>query len=157
MEKSLQLKYSKTLKLSNPLIKNVRREDLEEFPLTAESMENYIEEKGYQPIGPLIQYARPYVNENNEIDMELKIILQASNYINNVSEGYEMKPVIRIANCMYCRYTGPENMLKDAYDKMNSIAFEEDIPLKGDKYIIFVENNEEEGYIVVEVFMERND
>lgn len=48
MEKSLQLKYSKTLKLSNPLIKNVRREDLEEFPLTAESMENYIEEKGYQ-------------------------------------------------------------------------------------------------------------
>jgi hypothetical protein len=41
---------------------------------------------------------------------------------------------------MYCRYIGPEEKLKFAYDKILLTAFEEDIPLKGDSLIpLFVD------------------
>ena len=58
---------------------------------------------------------------------------------------------------MYCRYTGPEEKLKFAYDKIQLTAFEENIPLKGDSYTIFVDKNEEDETIVADVFMERTD
>jgi hypothetical protein len=54
---------------------------------------------------------------------------------------------------MYVRYTGPEEKLKFAYDKIALTAFEDDIPLKGDSYTMFVDRNEEEDTIVAEVFM----
>lgn len=56
---------------------------------------------------------------------------------------------------MYARYNGEESKLKFAYDKMNLIAFEEDIPLKGDSYTIFVNTNDDG--LIVDVFMERAD
>ena len=54
---------------------------------------------------------------------------------------------------MYVRYTGPESMLKFAYDKIHLTAFEEDIKLKGDSYTIFV--NQIDDNIVADIFMER--
>lgn len=56
---------------------------------------------------------------------------------------------------MYARYIGEESKLKFAYDKINLIAFEEDIPLKGDSYTVFVAKNDDG--IIADVFMERAD
>ena len=58
---------------------------------------------------------------------------------------------------MYCRYIGSEDSLKFAYDKIGVTAFEKGIRLKGESYTVFVDNNEEEEYIVADVFMERED
>ena len=52
---------------------------------------------------------------------------QANNFIHNVEAPYTMESVLRVRNCMYARYTGPEEKLKLAYDKINVTAFEEDI------------------------------
>jgi hypothetical protein len=56
---------------------------------------------------------------------------------------------------MYVSYQGEESKLKFAYDKINLKAFEEDIPLKGDSYTIFIDQQDDQ--IIADVFMERAD
>lgn len=150
---SLQYSNNKTLKLMNVLVKSLNEEDLENLDITVEQMENYIKSKGSQPIGPLIQHTESTVNEQGELDIVIKLLRQSSNFIQHVELPYEMKSIIRVKDCMYVRYTGPESKLKFAYDKINLTAFEEDIELKGDSYTIFVDQDEDN--IIADVFMEK--
>ena len=153
--KSLQYNTSKTLKLSNILIININKDDLDNIVATVEQMENYIKSKGSQPIGPLIQYTESTINEQGELDIVIKLLRQSSNFIQHVEPPYKMKSVIRVRNCMYVRYTGPESKLKFAYDKINLTAFEENIELKGHSYTVFVDQNEDN--LIADVFMPRMD
>lgn len=148
-----EISENKTLKLTNVLIKTLIEEDFENFEKSVEQMENYIKSKGYQPLGPLVQYTTTNVNENGELSVIIKLMRQVSNYINHVEPPYSMESVIRIKDCMYVRYTGPESKIKYAYDKINLTAFEEDIELKGDSYTVFV--NQIDDNIVADIFMER--
>ena len=77
-------------------------------------------------------------------DMDLAVL---------VEKMYSMESVLRVTDCMYCRYMGPEEQLKIAYDKINVEAFENDIELEGESYTVFVDENEEEGTIVADVFV----
>lgn len=151
--KYFEISENKTLKLTNVLIKTLIEEDFENFEKSVEQMENYIKSKGYQPLGPLVQYTTTNVNENGELSVIIKLMRQVSNYINHVEPPYSMESVIRIKDCMYVRYTGPESKIKYAYDKINLTAFEEDIELKGDSYTVFV--NQIDDNIVADIFMER--
>ncbi len=149
----LNLDYDKTLKLTNALIIELGEEDFENINLVVEKMENYIKARGYMPIGPLIQYSGTKINEAGELDITVKLIRQSSQFINHTEEPYKCESLMRIKNCMYVRYTGPETSLKFAYDKINLTAFEEDIKLKGDSYTVFV--NQIDDNIIADVFMER--
>jgi hypothetical protein len=149
----IELVNEKALKLNNPVMIDVQKCDFEKLNLIVEKMENYIKAKGYIPVGPLIQYSSSKINENGELDITVKLIRQSSQFINHVEEPYKCESVLRVKNCMYVRYTGPESMLKFAYDKINLTAFEEDIKLKGDSYTIFV--NQIDDNIVADIFMER--
>lgn len=148
-----QFNYNKTLKLTNALIIELGEEDFENINLVVEKMGNYIKAKGYMPVGPLIQYSGTQINEAGEIDITAKLIRQSSQFVNHTEEPYKCESVLRVKNCMYVRYTGPESMLKFAYDKINLTAFEEDIKLKGDSYTVFV--NQIDDNIVADIFMER--
>ena len=150
---SFQHGNNKTLKLTNVLTKSLNEDDLNNLDAIVEQIENYIKSKGSQPIGPLIQYTATLINEQGELDIVIKLLRQSSNFIQHVEPPYEMKSVIRVKNCMYVRYTGPESKLKFAYDKINLTAFEEDIELKGDSYTIFVDQDEDN--IIADVFMEK--
>lgn len=151
--RKIEFNHEKTLKLTNAVIYELGEEDFENLNLIVEKMENYIKAKGYMPIGPLIQYSGTRINENGELDIVVKLIRQSSGFINHVEAPYTCESVMRIKNCMYVRYTGPENMLKFAYDKINLTAFEEDIKLKGDSYTVFV--NQVDDDMIADVFMER--
>ena len=85
--------------------------------------------------------------------MEIILMLQCNHFINSVEKPYSMESVLRVTDCMYCRYMGPEEQLKIAYDKINVEAFENDIELEGESYTVFVDENEEEGTIVADVFV----
>ena len=150
----IQFNQNKVLKLQNVLIDKI---DLEEedvdFNLIVEKMQSYIKVKGAMQIGPLIQHTHPFVNDQEELDMEISLLLQCNNYIHSVEKPYIMESVLRIPNCMYCRYIGAEEKLKFAYDKINLEAFENDIELTGESYTVFVNQNEDEGTIVADVFM----
>ncbi len=153
----LQYSENKTLKLTNVLKYKILLEE-EDFDLNVaiEQMQTYIKTKGAVQIGPLIQYTRTFINENNELDMEMVMMLQCNNYIHSVQQPYSMEPVIRVPNALYCRYMGPESFLKFAYDKINLEAFENDIKLADYNYTIFVDNNEEEESIIADVFIPKN-
>lgn len=154
MEK-LILKEKKILKLTNVLTKILQNSEIESYQIEVEKMGNYLKTKGAVPVGPLIQYTNAFVNENGELDMEIKMLLQSNSYIHNVEPPYHMESLIRVKNCMYVRYQGEDSKLKFAYDKINLEAFEEDIPLKGDSYTIFVDKQDDN--LIADVFMERAD
>lgn len=150
----LQFNQNKILKLQNALIStiNLKEEDMD-FNIVVEKIQSYIKVKGVTQIGPLIQHTKPFVNKEEELDMEINMLLQCNNYIHSVEPPYSMQSLIRVPNCMYCRYIGPGEKLKFAYDKINLEAFENDIELTGESYTVFVDQNEEEGTIVADVFM----
>ncbi len=156
MEK-LQFYENKVLKLINVLKNKVLLEENLNLDITIEQMQSYIKTKGVTQVGPLIQNTRVFVNNNHEMDMEVIMMLQCRDYIYNVESPYSMESIIRITNCMYCRYIGPEDRLKFAYDKIHLEAFENDIELEDCSYTIFVDRNEEDETIVADVFIPRKD
>lgn len=154
----LQFHNNKVLKLTNVLkCKILIDEESFDLNVAIEQMQSYIKIKGAMQVGPLIQYTKTFINDAGELDMEIIMMLQCNNYINNVEQPYAMESVVRVPNAMYCRYNGPEEKLKFAYDKIQLEAFENDIPLKGDSYTIFVDRDEENETITADVFMERSD
>lgn len=152
----LQFCTSKNLKLTNVLKYKLSLEnDFMDFNVAIEQMQSYIRAKGAMQVGPLIQHTRTFMNENNELDMEIIMMLQCNNYIHSVEQPYSMESVIRVPNALYCRYTGPETTLKYAYDKINVEAFEQDIKLADCNYTIFLDNNQEEDITIADVFVPR--
>lgn len=150
------LSRSRILKLTNVLIYRINTTD-EQLQLEVEKMQSYIRVKGTKQVGPLVQYMNTYIDEDGEINIEITLLLQCNSYIHNTDHPYYMESVLKINNCMYCRYIGPEEQICFAYDKIKLEAFEEDIPLKGDSYTIFVDRDEENETITADVFMERAD
>ncbi len=150
----LQFNTSKILKLQNVLKSKIDLENQDmDLAVLVEKMQSYIKVKGAVQIGPLIQQTRTFVNEEEELDMEIILMLQCNHFINSVEKPYSMESVLRVTDCMYCRYMGPEEQLKIAYDKINVEAFENDIELEGESYTVFEDENEEEGTIVADVFV----
>jgi hypothetical protein len=150
----IQVNRNKTLKLTNVLMKEIDINENEGINKEVMQMENYLRNKGAKPIGPLIQYT-DVEGSGADIKVTLKLMRQSSTFIHNIEEPYKIESIIRVKNCMYARYNGEESKLRYTYDKINVIAFEEDIPLKGDSYTIFVNSNDDG--IIADVFMERAD
>ena len=152
---SINIYENKTLKLQNVI---VRRLDLESddqnlFDSEINKISTYIQRHGANQIGPLIQYSKVQLDENNEPDINMQFMLQANNFIHNVEQPYRMESLLRVKNCLYARYNGPDDKLKFAYDKLGVYAFENDIELDGCNYTIYVDRNEEEETMVADVFM----
>ena len=149
-----QLQVSnKTLKLTNVLIAKMTAEDMQDMAF-AEKTENYIKSKGYQPIGPIVQYTGVEQGENGEQELVVRMLRQANGYINHTESPYTMESVLRVPNCLYLRFIGPQEKLNIAYSKLTVYAYEEDIPLTGSSYTVFVNQLENED-IVADVFMEK--
>lgn len=153
-DNKIQINYNKVLKLTNVLINYVDLKESKGLDKEVLQMENCLKNKGAQPIGPLIQYTE-VEGTGADVKVNVKLMRQSNTFVHNIEAPYKMESVIRVKNCIYARYTGEESKLKFAYDKINLIAFEEDIPLKGDSYTIFVNSNEDG--IIADVFMERAD
>ncbi len=153
-----KLTYSptKTLRLNNVLIYRMLMND-ENFNLQVaiEQMQNYIRVKGATQIGPLIQHTEVKTTEDGTPDISIYFMLQANNFIHNVEAPYTMEPVVKASDCMYCRFTGPEDKLKIAYDKIGVEAYEADVELDGSSYTVFVSNDVAEGTMVADVFTPR--
>lgn len=155
MISKISLCNKKTLKLINVLKFTI--ENVEDLDVTFAQMQSYMKTKGVSQIGPLIQYTRAYISDIDELNIEIELMVQCSKNIHSVEEPYYMESSLRVPNCMYCRYIGPEDKLHFAYQKIQIEAFENDIPLKGDSYTIFVDEDEENEIIIADVFMERID
>lgn len=149
------INYNKILKLTNVIITEFNPGMRESSGIALEQMENYIKSKGFQSLGPHIQYNGLTENSAGEMDIVIKLMRQTTGFIHHAENPYKMESVIRVPNCMYIRYCGPIEKIKFAYDKLTLTAFEEDIHLKGDNYTLFL--NETGAQVTVDIFMERVD
>lgn len=149
----IEVNMNKILKLSNVLIEVIEINNIEDFNVLFLKIENYIKSKGATAIGPLIQKISYHVNDEGKPEVKVYLMRQANNFIHNVEPPYTMESVLRVKNCMYARYTGPEEKLKFAYDKINLTAFEEDIELSNESYTIFVDKQDDN--IIADVFVEK--
>lgn len=145
----------KTLKLQNVLyIKlDLSSDEANLFDKEVNKMNTFIHTHGARQIGPLIQYSSIEINEENEAEINMQFMLQADNFIHNVEVPYHMESILRVKNCLYARYNGPEDKVKFAYDKLGVYAFENDIELEGSNYTIYLDRNEEDETIIADVFM----
>ena len=151
--KKIELSYNKTLKLTNVLICELELTESNSFEHTVIQMENYIKSKGYMPIGPLIQKSSCTINEEGQVEMKAYLMRQANNFINHIDNPYMFESILKVQNCIYARYTGPSEKLKFAYDKINVVAFEDDIDLSNENYTIFVDQQDDD--LVADVFVEK--
>ena len=81
------------------------------------------------------------------------LLRQANQMIARLDPQYHMDAVLRVKNCLYAHYVGPMSHNELASQKLNILAFENDIKLSGSVYSIFVSQDEDES--VVDVFMEK--
>ena len=160
----INIQSNKSLRLDNVLIKDIitmtaaATEDGSEdedfsLGLEVEKMTNEIKTKGANQIGPLVQYLGAIGNED-ALEITVSLMLQADRYINDVAAPYRMEPVIQVKNCMYTRFTGAEEDMQFAYQKMQVTAYEEDIKLKGSSYTIFLDSDDD-GIVTADIFMEK--
>ena len=154
----IRILEQKALRLNNTLLYSV--EDIAEgllLDLQIEKMRTYLELHGAKPIGPLIQYINVEQNEHMQSNIIMRFMLQSDKYMCKVDEPYKMLETIKVPNCLYARYIGPEESLRYAYDKLGVHAFENDIKLEGSSYTVFVDRNQDEEYITADIFMPTND
>ena len=149
----IELSTNKSLKLMNVLSVEIELNQDSDLETTVVKMDNYLKSKGAMPIGPLIQRTVYSINENQQLEIHAYLMRQTNNFIHNIEAPYKMEPVIRVRNCMYAHYVGPEEKLKLAYDKINVTAFEEDIELSNENYTIFVDKQDDN--IVADIFVEK--
>lgn len=152
--RKLQFSETKTLKLTNVLTYKVLLNDGIDLNVIIEQMKSYIKARGAISIGPLIQYTKTSMVDS-KVNIEIALMLQCNNFIHEVELPYSMDSIIRIPDALYCRYYGPENKLKFAYDKIKLEAFEKDIDLDTSSYTIFVQQNVEEELLLADVFVPR--
>lgn len=150
----IDISHNKSLKLTNVVIVSVEAESLVDYNRVVEGINNYIKSKGASPIGPLIQKTEYNINEEGQIDIHVYLMRQANTYIHSMEAPYRIKSLIRVPDCMYARYVGPEEKMSLAYNKINIVAFEEDIALSNENYTILVDRQEDD--IVADVFIRKN-
>ncbi|MBQ0004512.1 MAG: hypothetical protein KBS68_01465 [Clostridiales bacterium] len=162
----IEVHKNKSLRLDNVLINKVFRvstldsendSSLETFSIEAEvaKMNNEIITKGAQPVGPLVQYSGAKFQSDSGVEIEICLMIQADRFINNINATYVMEPVISVKNCMYTRFTGLEEDINFAYQKIQVEAYENEIKLKGSSFTIFLDSDNETGFITADIFMER--
>ncbi|MBR2674075.1 MAG: hypothetical protein IKE52_01265 [Mogibacterium sp.] len=162
MYRKIDIQKSKSLRLDNVLMKDiiniteadtgVQEEDDFSLGFEVEKMDNEIRTKGANQIGPLIQYSGAS-GDGDALAIKVTLMLQADRYINNIRAPYRMESVVQAKNCMYTRFTGAEEDIQYAYQKMQVTAYEENIKLKGSSYTIFLDSDDE-GNITADIFME---
>lgn len=149
----LELRENKVLKINNPIIREIPLDELSSIDKYVGMMKNYVEIKGFKIIGPLIQYSsgiKGIDSDNNPI-IENKIILQLHQSGIKVEEPYVTSDTLRVENCLFCRFNDIQDNLQYAISKITLFAYENDIKLSGESYIVLIENKD--SILLADVFM----
>lgn len=144
----LEVKYSKTLKVINPVFVKIDIEEIENLGIVIDKLENYIRSKGFHPIGPIIQKIEP---DTTKSGISITIYRQSSGEIKYPIQPYSVAPMLRVTDCLYVRFSGRHDELQFAYNKLNLVAYEEEILLEGSQYSVFLEQTDE--YVLADIFM----
>lgn len=150
--REIPVSENKTLKLTNVLSRQIQPEEMQNLHLIVTQVQNYIKSKGAMPVGPLIQYTTVPDSSDALGQPKIYILMQASQMITRLEPQYHMDGVLRVKNCLYGHFVGPAEKLTLVYNKLNVVAYEQEIKLAGGTYTIYVKQDGDE--MVTDVFME---
>ena len=83
--------------------------------------------------------------------IENKIILQLHQSGIKVEEPYITSDTLKIENCLFCRFNDTQDNLQYAISKITLFAYENDIKLTNESYIVLIENKD--NILLADVFM----
>lgn len=149
----IEFRVNKVLKLTNVLSRKVPEKELLNQDKQVSMLLNWIKAKGYQTVGPLIMYSTGITGVDAEgqpiIDSRVMIQLNTNNV--RLELPYRFEKEMRITNCLLARFNDEADKLQFATNKLTLYAYENDLELTGETYIILME--QQENKLFADVFM----
>lgn len=149
----IEFRENKVLKLTNVLSRKVPTSEIMNQDKQISMLMNWIQAKGYQTVGPLIMYSTGITGVDAEgqpiIDSRSMIQLNTNNV--RLELPYRFEKEVRIQNCLLARFNDEAEKLQFATSKLTLFAYENDLELTGETYIVLMEQHENK--LLADVFM----
>lgn len=148
--KEIEIQLGKKLRLHHVFCKLLNEKEVENISKSIEMFDSYIKSIGLKTKGPLITKTVGYV-EDSLLKTKVTLLVQLENVPHNkVESPYSYKEEIFVDKSLYARYIGDQEHSTIAQYKIQVVAYENELKLKGEIYNVFVSN--EEGIITLDVF-----
>lgn len=149
----IEFRENKVLKLTNVLSRKVPEKELLNQDKQITMLMNWIKAKGYQTIGPLIMYSTGItgVDADGQPIIESRVMIQLNTSNVRLELPYRFDKEIRISNCLLARFNDNAEKLQFATQKLTLFAYENDLELTGETYIILME--QDSSNLLADVFM----
>lgn len=151
IDKIIEVKENKSLKLHNTLVKKLTLREIREFSKSVEVFQGQIKARKLNIVGPLI-VKNESKYESGTIVNNVYLILQVDSIPDKVDYLMDFKSELVVKNCLYSRFKGIENYANLSTYKLQVYAYENNILLKGSYYTIFVDKKD--TGVVIDTFME---
>lgn len=149
----IEFRENKVLKLTNVLSRKVPEREIMNQDKQVQMLYNWVKAKGYQTVGPLIMYSTGITGTDAEgqpiIDSRVMTQLNTGNV--RLEIPYRFEKEMRITNCLLARFNGDADKLQFATNKLTLFAYENDMELTGETYIVLIE--QQENKLLADVFM----
>jgi hypothetical protein len=149
----IEFRENKVLKLINVLSRKVPKSEIMSQDKQVVMLMNWIKAKGYQTVGPLIMYSTGITGTDSDgqpiIDSRVMVQLNTSNV--RLELPYRFEKEVRIPNCLLARFNDEAEKLQFATNKLTLYAYENDLELTGETYIVLIE--QQENNLLADVFM----
>jgi hypothetical protein len=149
----IEFRENKILKLVNVLSRKVPETELFSQDKHLFMLQSWLKAKGYETLGPLIMYSSGIigVDAENKPIIDSSVMVQLKQNSIRLEVPYRFEKEIRIENCLLARFNGNAEKLQFATNKLTLFAYENDIELNGETYIVLIEQNEHS--LLADVFM----
>lgn len=149
----IEFRENKVLKLTNVLSHKVPSNEIMHQDKQVSMLMNWIKAKGYQTVGPLIMYSTGITGMDAEgqpiINSRVMIQLNTNNV--RLELPYRFEKEIRVTNCLFARFNDNAEKLQFATNKLTLFAYENDLELTGETYIVLLE--QQENKLLADIFM----
>lgn len=149
----IEFRENKVLKLTNVLSRKVPTSEIMNQDKQISMLMNWIQAKGYQTVGPLIMYSTGItgVDAEGQPIIDSRIMIQLNTSSVRLELPYRFEKEVRIQNCLLARFNDEAEKLQFATSKLTLFAYENDLELTGETYIVLMEQHE--NNLLGDVFM----
>ncbi|MDR3293729.1 MAG: hypothetical protein LBT20_06500 [Clostridiales bacterium] len=149
----IEFRENKILKLTNVLSRKVPEAELFSQNKQIAMMDNWIKAKGYETQGPLIMYTGCVkgVDGDGKPIIDARVMIQLKTDKVRLELPYKFEQEKRIEHCLFARFNDEAEKLQFATNKLTLFAYENDLELTGETYMVFVK--EEGSKLLADVFM----
>ena len=149
----IEFREKKILKLTNVLSRKVPTREIMNQDKQLNMLINWIKAKGYQTVGPLIMYSTGIteVDAEGQPIIDARIMIQLNTNSLRLELPYRFEKEMRIQNCLFARFNDVAEKLQFATSKLTLFAYENDLELTRETYIVLLERKENK--LLADIYM----